>query len=227
MARSRRAAAIFVRCRIPLLKPSTRRSATSSSPTVANASVRGLRRSHTVEVGDVAHELASRQRRRHGFVLRYQRHPAVNSSVSPRVPPFDVDRALVDRHQSRHRPHQRRLAGPVRSEQARDSRPERAAQLREGDLLAVPHRHVVHLHGGVGGERRIVGRQLTPAASARSSSFDPAVATQQDRGEGNEDDDVHGKGDPRPVLDAARAGSRERRARGTRHRAGTAAAPTR
>ena len=59
-----RAAATFVRWRMPLLKPPTRRSATSSSPTVVQRAVDGGRVVDAVEVGDVADQLAGGQHRR-------------------------------------------------------------------------------------------------------------------------------------------------------------------
>ena len=49
---------------------------------------RGVRRLgsvHAVEVGDVAHELASREPGRHRLVLRHERHPAVDTAVSAGV----------------------------------------------------------------------------------------------------------------------------------------------
>ena len=59
-----RAAATFVRWRMPLLNPPTRRSATSSSPTVSRRAVDGGRVVHAVQSGDVADELAGGEHRR-------------------------------------------------------------------------------------------------------------------------------------------------------------------
>ena len=61
---------------MPLLKPSTRRSATSSSPTGRRAASRRVAVGDAVQVGDVAHELARGQPGRHGLVLGHERHAA-------------------------------------------------------------------------------------------------------------------------------------------------------
>ena len=68
------AAAIFVRWRIPLLNPSTRRSATSSRSTVVQRPVGRVALGHPVQVGHVADELAGGEPAGHRFVLGHERH---------------------------------------------------------------------------------------------------------------------------------------------------------
>ena len=70
------AAATLVRWRMPLLKPSTRRSATSSRPTVSQRAVGRVAVGDAVQLGDVAHELPGGEPGRHGLVLGHQRHRA-------------------------------------------------------------------------------------------------------------------------------------------------------
>ena len=144
------------RWRIPLLKASTRRSATSRRATVRNAVVGRVAGGDPVQVGDVLDETPRAEPGRHRLVLGHQRHRGVDSAVLSRIAPVDAHHPLVDADEAGDRPHQRRLAGAVRSEQAGDARAERAAQLRQGDLRPEPHRHVGDLDGGVGRERRIV-----------------------------------------------------------------------
>ena len=150
------AAATLVRWRMPLLN--------AVDPPVGDVEHRDRRaarcrarsRSATpVEVGDVAHELPGGEPGRHRLVLGHQRHPAVHLPVAARVAALDAHRALVDADETGHRPHQRRLAGAVRPEQAGHSRTERAAELGQRDLRPEPHRHVGDLDGRVGRERRV------------------------------------------------------------------------
>ena len=79
------AAATFVRWRMPLLNPSTRRSATSSIPTVSSARSTARRVGDAVQVGDVADELAGGEHRRHRFVLRHQRERRWTSRSRARI----------------------------------------------------------------------------------------------------------------------------------------------
>ena len=152
------AAAILVRWRIPLLNPSTRRSAASSMATLGSAASGALAIGDAVEVGDVADELSSGEPGGHGLVLGHQRHARVHLAIAARVAALDAHGALVDADESGHRPHQRRLAGAVRPEQSGHARTERATELRQRDLRPEPHRHVGDLDGRVGGERRVVLR---------------------------------------------------------------------
>ena len=113
-----------------------------------------------VEVGDVADELARGEPTRHRFVLGHEREPAehvddrdAGSLPSMRtVPWLTLMRPVIARMRVV-------LPGAVRSEQAGHARSERAAELRQRDLLPEPHRHVGDRHGRVGGERRIVRRR--------------------------------------------------------------------
>ena len=190
-----------------------------------------------VEVGDVADELAGRQRRRDGLVLRHEGHAPVDAAVAPGIATLDAHGALVDPEHPGDRPHQRRLAGAVRPEQPGDARAERAAQLGQRDLRAEPHRHVADLDGRLGanaGSTRPSGgcaRAIAGLAGARSSgcprcarsSFHPPVAPQQHADAGQQHDDVRADRQRPAVLDAGRAASRGRRGRGRRGRGGTAA----
>jgi hypothetical protein len=108
-----------------------------------------------VEGRRVAHELAGGQRRRHGLVLGDERDGRLHAPLGVRVGPEHPDRPLVGPQQPGQRPHEGRLAGAVRTQQAGHPRAERARQLGERHLLAEPHRHGPNLDGGVGRERRV------------------------------------------------------------------------
>ena len=147
-----------------------------------------------VQVGDVAHELAGGERRRHRLVLGHQRHPPVHPPVATRIPTLDGHGTLVDADEPGDRPHQRRLAGAVRPEQPGDAGAEGAAQLGQGDLLPEPHRDVGDLDRGVRRERRVSGirRPAAAAAATARSPLHPPVAAEQ-HGRGDEHDrDVRG-----------------------------------
>jgi hypothetical protein len=119
---------------------------------------RGVRRvavGDAVEVGDVADELAGSEAGRHGLVLRHQRHPGMHLPVAARVVAIDEHGTLVDADEAGHGPHQRRLAGTVRAEQAADARAEGAAELGERDLGPEPHGDAVDRDRRVGRERRV------------------------------------------------------------------------
>ena len=149
------AAATFARWRMPLLNPPNRRSATSSRPTAARLCSGASRSDTAMQVGGVVDELASGERLGHGLVLGYEGHEPLDLPIGPRVAPADADGAPVHADEPRHRPHQRRLARAVGPEEAGQTRPEGARQLRERDLRAEPDRHVRHLDHRRLRERRI------------------------------------------------------------------------
>ena len=102
-------------------------------------------------------DLARRQPGRHGLVLRHERHAGVDAAVPARVVALDQHASLVDADHAGEGPHQRGLAGAVRSEQSRDPGAERAAEVGERHLRPEPHRDVVDLDGRVDGEGRVGG----------------------------------------------------------------------
>jgi hypothetical protein len=107
---------------------------------------------HPVEVGDVVHELAGRERLGDGLVLGDERDPALGLPVAPRVAPGHPHLTGVDADQPGDGPHEGGLAGAVRPEQPGHPWPERARQLGQRHLLAEPHGHVRGRHGGVADE---------------------------------------------------------------------------
>jgi hypothetical protein len=129
-----------------------------------------------VQVGHVCAELAGRQPARHGFVLGHQREPLVDRTVGAGRAAVDHDGALVDRDETRDRPHEGGLPSAIGTEEAGDAGAEAAAEIRQRDLRAEPHRHVarhddrVRHEGGVERARRRRGRRRRGGAHRSTSS---------------------------------------------------------
>ena len=116
-----------------------------------------------VQIGHVADELPGGEAGRNGFVLGDERNAAMHPAVAARVAALDAHRALIHADETGHRAEQGGLAGAVRTEQAGDPRPERAAELGQGHLRAEPDRQFLDDDGRVDREcgvvrtRRLIG----------------------------------------------------------------------
>ena len=112
-----------------------------------------------LELGVEPHELVTGEVARDGLAFGHQPDVAVDARVAERGRPADAHDPGRRSEQTREQVEQRRLAGPVRPEQAGHPRSQGERDVVDRDDVAVPARDVLDLQGGNGrAGRRGLGR---------------------------------------------------------------------
>jgi hypothetical protein len=134
---------------------------------------RGRRIGQPVQLRARQHELPRGEEAVHVLLLGDQAQPAVDVRVPPARLAADRHRAARRRQQAGHHVQQRRLAGAVRPEQARDARPDRHRDVVDRDHVAVPARRPGQFDVAHAVTFRYLWTSRAALPTARSSAASP------------------------------------------------------